>query len=38
VRIDEVEKQGVAKIVPLDGKGENVLAYPFPAGVPKKGS
>lgn len=38
VRIDEVEKQGSAKIVPLDGKSENVLAYPFPAGAPKKGS
>jgi hypothetical protein len=36
VRIDEVEKQGNAKIVPLDGKGENIVAYPFPAGVPKK--
>jgi hypothetical protein len=36
VRIDEVEKQGTAKIVPLDGKGENVVAYPFPAGLPKK--
>lgn len=38
VRIDEVEKQGSAKIVPLDGKGENILAYPFPAGTPKKGA
>ncbi len=31
VRIDEVEKQGTAKIVPLDGKSDNVVAYPFPA-------
>jgi hypothetical protein len=38
VRIDEVEKQGTAKIVALDGKAENVVAYPFPAGAPKKGS
>lgn len=36
VRIDEVEKQGVAKIVPLDGKGENIVAYPFPGNVPKR--
>ncbi|HYM46965.1 MAG TPA: DUF1820 family protein [Burkholderiaceae bacterium] len=36
VRIDEVEKRGTAKIVPLDGKAENVVAYPFPSGVPKK--
>lgn len=33
VRIDEVEKQGTAKIVPLDGKSENIVSYPFaPAG------
>jgi hypothetical protein len=38
VRIDEVEKQGAAKITPLDGKGENIVAYPFPGGVPKRGS
>jgi hypothetical protein len=36
VRIDEVERQGSAKILPLDGKGENIVAYPFPAGAPKK--
>ena len=37
VRIDEVEKQGNAKILPLDGKGDNVVAYPFaPPGLPKK--
>jgi hypothetical protein len=36
VRIDEVEKQGTAKIVPLDGKGENIVAYPFPTELPKK--
>jgi hypothetical protein len=36
VRIDEVEKQGTAKIVALDGKNENVVAYPFPPGLPKK--
>ena len=38
VRIDEVEKQGTAKIVALDGKVENVVAYPFPTGAPKKSS
>jgi len=38
VRIDEVEKQGTAKIVALDGKVENVVAYPFPTGAPKKGN
>jgi hypothetical protein len=37
VRIDEVEKQGSAKIVPLDGKTENILSYPFPTGTPRKG-
>ncbi len=37
IRIDEVEKQGTAKIVPLDGKGENIVPYLFPAGTPKKG-
>lgn len=37
IRIDEVEKQGTAKIVALDGKSENVVSYPFPAGAPKKG-
>jgi len=29
-RIDEVEKQGIAKIVPIDGKSENIVPYPFP--------
>ena len=39
IRIDEVEKHGTAKIVPLDGRGENVLAYPFPpaGSAPRKG-
>lgn len=36
VRIDEVEKQGTAKIVSLTGNGENVVAYPFPGSLPKK--
>lgn len=30
IRIDEVEKQGSAKIVALDAKTENIVAYPFP--------
>ncbi len=37
IRIDEVEKQGTAKIVALDGKSENVVSYPFPVGGPKQG-
>jgi hypothetical protein len=39
IRIDEVQKQGTAKIVALDGKSENVVAYPFPpvGGAPHKG-
>lgn len=41
IRIDEVEKPGVAKIVPLTGKADNVVAYPghFPSveSPPKKG-
>jgi hypothetical protein len=39
VRIDEVEKQGAAKIVALTGKGEETV-IPFqlpPGGTPKKG-
>lgn len=36
IRIDEVEKQGTAKIVPLDGKSDNVVSYPFTSGTPKK--
>jgi len=30
VRIDEVDKQGPAKIVPLGVEGGNILPYPFP--------
>ncbi len=40
IRIDEVERQGSAKIVPLSGKGEDVVAFPtvYPGGhAPKKG-
>lgn len=39
VRIDEVDKQGPAKIVALDGKSENVVQYPFnPVGnSPRRG-
>jgi hypothetical protein len=40
IRIDEVERQGSAKIVPLSGKSEDVLSFPtvFPGGqAPKKG-
>jgi hypothetical protein len=37
IRIDEVDKQGVAKILPFDGKSENVLSYPFmPSGGPTR--
>lgn len=41
IRIDEVEKQGVAKIIPLNGKAENVVPYaghfPSAESPPKKG-
>ncbi len=41
IRIDEVEKHGVAKIVPLSGKGEHAIPAPlqFPpaGGGPTKG-
>ena len=38
IRIDEVEKQGTAKILPFDGKAEAITPFPFPAGAPKKGN
>lgn len=28
VRIDEVEKEGVAKIIPFEGKGDQVVGFP----------
>jgi hypothetical protein len=41
IRIDEVEKPGIAKIVPVSGTTDNVVPYPghFPSVVspPKKG-
>lgn len=40
IRIDEVERQGSAKIVALSGKGEEVAPFPaiYPGGPsPKKG-
>jgi hypothetical protein len=40
IRIDEVERQGSAKIVALSGKSDSVVAFPnvFPGGpAPKKG-
>ena len=39
VRIDEVEKQGAAKIVPISGRIEDVIPFPGPLGGPagKKG-
>lgn len=39
IRIDEVEKQGTAKIVPLSGKADDtVVAFQLPPGsTPKKG-
>jgi hypothetical protein len=40
IRIDEVERQGSAKIVPLPGKSEDVVPFPtvYPGGhTPKKG-
>lgn len=40
IRIDEVERQGLAKIVSLSGKSDGVVPFPtvFPGGsTPKKG-
>lgn len=40
IRIDEVERQGSAKIVPLSEKGDGVVPFPavYPGGhTPKKG-
>lgn len=34
VRIDEVEKQGTAKIIPVPGKGDNVTPFPVPLYTP----
>lgn len=34
VRIDEVEKQGTAKIIPVTGKGGNVTPFPLPLYTP----
>ena len=31
IRIDEVEKKGTSKIIPITGKGDNTLAFPTPA-------
>lgn len=38
IRIDEVERQGAAKIIPLSGKGDEVVPFPgpFPPGRPRK--
>lgn len=39
IRIDEVERQGSAKIVPLAGKGDDVIPFPtsvYPGGQPPK--
>ena len=38
VRIDEVEKQGTAKITPISSKGDNITAFPMPAYTPTDGS
>jgi len=42
IRIDEVEKRGTAKIIPISDKGDHFLAFPgamAPTGeAPKKGS
>lgn len=40
IRIDEVERQGSAKIVALSGKSEDVVPFPtvFPGQSPKKSS
>jgi hypothetical protein len=35
-RIDEVEKEGTAKIVSVGGKGENVTPFPMPIYSPKE--
>ncbi len=34
VRIDEVEKQGTAKIIPVASKGDNVTPLPLPLYTP----
>lgn len=34
VRIDEVEKEGPAKIIPVAGKGDNVTPFPVPFYTP----
>ena len=28
IRIDEVEKEGAAKIIPMDGKSDHVISFP----------
>jgi hypothetical protein len=38
VRIDEVEKKGVAKITSVSGKGDNITAFPIPIYTPTDGS
>lgn len=39
IRIDQVEKQGSARILDIDVPDNNVIHYPFPApGKPTKGS
>jgi hypothetical protein len=34
VRIDEVEKQGTAKIIPVSGKADTITPFPLPAYTP----
>lgn len=36
IRIDEVEKKGVSKIIPLNGKTDNVTAFPSGLYTPPK--
>ncbi len=38
VRIDEVQKQGTAKIIAVAGKGDNVTPFPVPLYTPTDGS
>lgn len=39
IRIDEVERQGTAKIVAISGKSDDIVPFPtvYPGGSPKKG-
>ena len=36
IRIDEVEKEGVNKIIAVSDKGENITQFPAPVFTPKR--